>query len=318
MILLLHGEDSYTSRKKLEEFKAKFIEKNSDINLSVFDGSELSSLMPVKEAIETTPFLGSKRMIVIYNFLSQNKKEELGEEMIKLIDKVPEESFVIFYEGDTADKRTRLFKKLNIPGRSQEFKPIPPYQLSKWIKNRIKELKGSITDDAVTELSVLISSNLWQLEQELQKLVLYKHGTDNAITSDDVKEFVHGSISSNIFKMIDYLGQKKTSLAAEELTYLKQSGNNEIYLLSMIVYQFRNLIQARDILNQGGSQYDLSKRAKLHPFVAAKSLKQADNFTLDELKAIYQKLMEMDIGMKTGRLDPSIALDTFVVAVGIK
>ena len=116
--------------------------------------------------------------------------------------------------------------------------------------------------------------------------------------------------------MIDYLGQKKVKLALKELDTLKQSGEHEIYILSMIVYQFRNLIQAKDVLSQGGNKNDLSKRAKLHPFVATKSISQAKNFSFEELKGIYGKLMELDYRLKSGQIEPNLALEAFIVEVG--
>ena len=82
----------------------------------------------------------------------------------------------------------------------------------------------------------------------------------------------------------------------------------------MIVYQFRNLLIVKDFLERGvTSQWDLSKKAGLHPYVAGKTLVQAKNYSIDDLKTIYQMLLEYDLKMKTGQIDPKTGLDLLVV-----
>jgi len=51
----------------------------------------------------------------------------------------------------------------------------------------------------------------------------------------------------------------------------------------------------------------------LHPFVAQKTWAQAANFSLPQLEAIYHKLLDADLAMKTSRSEPVVALDLLVV-----
>ena len=74
-----------------------------------------------------------------------------------------------------------------------------------------------------------------------------------------------------------------------------------MYLLDRFVYQFRNLIKVKT-----------GKCADLHPFVFRKTQSQARNFSFEELKKIYRKLLEIDLDMKTGRVDARTALELFV------
>jgi DNA polymerase III delta subunit len=47
-------------------------------------------------------------------------------------------------------------------------------------------------------------------------------------------------------------------------------------------------------------------------FVAAKVLEQARLFSTADLEAIFRKLLEMDLGIKSSRIDAGLALETFV------
>ena len=87
-----------------------------------------------------------------------------------------------------------------------------------------------------------------------------------------------------------------------------EKGESPVYLLAMINYQFRNILEIKDLLERG---LPLS-RSLLHPFVARKSFQQAQRFSFDELKKIYRKIFEIDYGMKTGKIEPQTALDLFI------
>jgi DNA polymerase III delta subunit len=50
----------------------------------------------------------------------------------------------------------------------------------------------------------------------------------------------------------------------------------------------------------------------MHPFLVKKSYEQAQKFSLVELKKIYQKIFEVDLGIKTGKIEPETALDLLI------
>jgi DNA polymerase-3 subunit delta len=50
----------------------------------------------------------------------------------------------------------------------------------------------------------------------------------------------------------------------------------------------------------------------MHPFVLRKSFDQAKNFSFSALKKIYSRLAEIDIAIKSGRIEPRVALDLMV------
>jgi DNA polymerase III delta subunit len=53
----------------------------------------------------------------------------------------------------------------------------------------------------------------------------------------------------------------------------------------------------------------------LHPFVVKKSYQQANKFTLQELKKIYQKIFKADLDIKTGKITPETALDLLLTEI---
>jgi DNA polymerase III delta subunit len=85
-----------------------------------------------------------------------------------------------------------------------------------------------------------------------------------------------------------------------------EKGEDEIRLLGMFVYQFRNLIKVKSapLENLG-----------LHPFVLRKTREQAKNFSFEELKKIYYQLLTIDFDIKLGKVNSTAALELFVAGI---
>ena len=88
-----------------------------------------------------------------------------------------------------------------------------------------------------------------------------------------------------------------------------EKGDNPLYLFSMINYQFRNLLVVKDLIERNRPYYTISKTSNLHPFVVRKSYEQAGKFSFPELKKIYRKIFQVDLAIKTGKINPETGLD---------
>ena len=88
-------------------------------------------------------------------------------------------------------------------------------------------------------------------------------------------------------------------------------------LFALIVRQFRLLTMTRDHLDRGGSpQRDaVAKAVGAPPFVARRLAAQARRFNAAQLDAIMKRLQRYDQDMKTGRIEPRLALDLLATSL---
>lgn len=311
MILFIYGEDSFRSKQKLDAIKSKYIDASlGDTNLAVLDFSEQSiSYDKVVREILAMPFLAKKRLVIIKNILSHGK-EKLQTQIIDFIKKIPEYVLVIFYENEKIDRRKALFKIL-FKQKKEEFKLLDDLELKSWIKKEVEIKGGQIEPQAIEKLILYVGNDLWRINNEIDKVVNYQA----QITSENVELLIKPKISANVFNLIDAMGQKNRQRSIGELHKLLDSGENELYIFTMIIYQFRNLLIIKDVLERSkekNSNLNLAKESGLHPFVMQKTVNQARNFSFKELKMIYQRLLDFDLKMKTGQVEPHLVLDIFV------
>ncbi len=295
MILILCGEDTYRSKKRLADLKEKFLLKYGNLNLIEFT-KENWDFEKFKDSIFSEPFLSEKKLIICKEILSKEKIKEL-------FDLVPENVILIFWEKECPS--FELNKKIKL----EKFDLLNDLSLKNWIKNEIRIRKSKITETAIEKLISYIGNDLWQLSNEIDKLIAFTKG--NTITSKEVDLLVRAKLSANIFSLLDALAEKDLKKAIKIYHNFLKLGEDVLYLFNMIIYQFKNLLLIKDVQISKTS----FKNLELHPYVLKKSLSLAKNFTLEELKKIYQLLLETDIEIKTGKKEPDLALDLLITEI---
>jgi DNA polymerase-3 subunit delta len=311
MTIFIHGENNYSSLKKLLELKLKFIEKYGDVNISIFEaGNKEEDIGKVVSEIKTPPFLSSKRLIVI-KYLQENGDKVDKEKILNILEKLPESSVLIFYEKITP-KSDKLFKKLQSTARNYAYPNLVGAPLLSWIKNEVESRGGKIEAEAASKLSFIVGNDAWRLSGEIDKLVNYSH--PHAIKSPDIDLLVREKIDAKIFDLVDSLASRDLKSSLVNLHKLIAVGEKDLYILSMINYGFRNLVLVKYLLSKdkGANEREVSQRLGMHPYVAKKTFYQSRSFTLSELKRVYNKLLAIDKGIKTGRKNSLLALDLFI------
>ena len=91
------------------------------------------------------------------------------------------------------------------------------------------------------------------------------------------------------------------------------SETNEMVELSGMIYrQFRLLIQAREILDEGGSSRQVEKELRVLPFVADKLTGQARRFSMKQLLDVFGRLLQIDEDMKSGGMPGEVAFELLI------
>ncbi len=312
MIILLYGKDTYRSREKLEKIVKEYKEKHeSGLNLNFFEGDFLDDFHYYEGQVS---MFGEKRLTVIKNVFSSGKaKSRLLENLKKIV--LSDDLFVIHEDGEIK-KGDELFKALEKEKKgvmSQEFRPLSGKKLSLWIKKEFEKNKAEADKEVVFHLEKEGGEDLWKIKNEIDKLSLY--AGSGKIKKEDINLIANSEIETNIFKTIDAIAEKDKEKAFLLLYDHLEKGENHLYLLSMIGYQFRNLIVVSDLEKRGFSYEEMKKKSGLHPFVFKKSFYQAKKFSFDELKEIINLLFQIDLKAKTGQTDPVLAIHLFLFGI---
>ncbi|MDP2909818.1 MAG: DNA polymerase III subunit delta, partial [bacterium] len=194
-----------------------------------------------------------------------------------------------------------------------KFEFLTGQKLRSWIQKKFSEYGSRISSDAEQLLIESVGGDLWRLNNEIQKLCLYEKGI--GVEREDVKLMVRPTIEADIFKTINALAERDKKLALRLIYRHLIRGESPIYLLSMINYQFRNLLIIKDLMEKAVPYGAIAKRAGLHPFVVKKTFYQCQRFKMQDLKKIYLMIFQADLEVKTGKIQPEAMLETLILQV---
>lgn len=347
MIIFLYGEDDFRAKKKIREFKDKFLREvdKSGGSIEQLDG-KTADLKRINEKSATASLLASRRMIIIEDIFSNKNKELLPEtaEYFRAKEKNNWGNIVIFCDNSIKSKRKfggEEIVKLDADGRdkplgkkekelfdflakqkfAQEFKKLNVQDFGAWIKNEVEARGGAISARAIQTIISLVGYDLWQIDREIDKLINYKAGekpglvaggAPAVIESEDVDQLVKGNFDDNIFALTDAIGARDKALSAKILEEQFELGANEIYLLTMITRQIKIILQVRQALDLGQSSRQIISELKQNPYIVQKAIEQSRHFSLNALKIIFDKLVEIDFKIKTGQGEPQVLLDLLI------
>jgi len=310
MIYLFYGEDRYRLQQRLSAIMTSHQGSAGDMNISKI--SEKYDFATIKNEAESLPFLSDKRLLIVSNIL-KSKDKTLTTNLAKWLGTLVTDNDLVFVEDEAPDQRTSLYKTLAKVGKIEIFAELKPFEAINWIKTQVTSKGATIDADAASQLQLYCGSDLARLSNEIDKLVSYgKH-----ISKVNVEKLVDAGFFNTIFELTDALSEKKSKRALELLTKTLDSGENEIYLVSMLARQVRNLLIVKDLSEHRLSESEIVSKTHLHPFVIKKSLAQSRNFTKNQLLALHGNLANLDLAMKSTSTDPRVLLTKFVTEMTI-
>lgn len=315
MIIFLYGEDNFRIKEKLKEIKGEYEKRfKNSLNFKRFDcqKSQLGFAFDdlVLESRQNSMFKENKLIFVSNPFSDSAFKEQLlkkGEFLIKA------EDVIVFSEEGEIKKGDSLFKFFEKNAKCQKFDLLKGKELEKYLNNEAEKIGAKIDNLAIQEICLRTEGDLWYLKNELLKIAALK-GKDT-ITINDVKSSIHYSIGNDIFKTIDTISQGNKKEAFDLIFRHLEHGDSPLYLLSMIGYQFRNILAVKDLMEKNKPFATILGKAGFHPFVIRKSSWQASNFSLPELKKICHGIFQADLDIKTGKLEPEAILWNFIASI---
>lgn len=306
MLIFLYGQDTYRSREELR----KIILEQKKASLNWFNfvcidarEKEAETFEQIRQTANTVSMFNEKKLIVVEN-ISFTEPESLKNILNFLKDSKIEKDdsiVIIFWDGDIDDKN-ELIEYLKKNAKCERLDLLKNIQLKNWIKNYVVENNGTIESQATDMLIERVGNDLWRMSNELNKLLSY----DKRIKTADIELLIKPEIDMNVFDIIDAIGLKNKNKALKLMREYFEKREDEIRLLGMFVYQFRNLIKVKSAPNENPG---------LHLFVLQKTREQTKNFSFEELKKIYHQLLTTDFNIKFGKINPIAALELLVAGL---
>lgn len=335
MLIFLYGTDSFRQHEKLRELKARFQLEVDQFGMSTetLDGEKLT-VTKLSELAGAVSMFTRKRLIIIDKLFKQKdeknfaaiadylQKQASGDHIFILLHLAEESAFAPGKPEKLPKYKQGFYDWCANQPNSQAFPKLSQSELINWLKNKVSARGGQLSNDAVGALLSLTVGDLWQLEQELDKLINLKLGQKGEekneafkIEMADVKAVVQGIFEEHIFALTDAIGERNKQRATKLLEEELLAGQAPEQILAMILRQYKMILSIRDGLERGLNEKELERELKLNSFVMKKVLGQARHYTVASLKTIFANLIKLEYQYKTGKVDLIIGLNLFLAKI---
>ncbi len=304
MIATLTGNNFYLVKRRLDELVGKFVDEYGELAVDKIDAEEAEA-PAILEAVQSLPFLASRKLVVIRN-LSANKPAT--EQIEQIISSAGDGADVIFYEP-SPDKRTVFYKVLKSQTELEEYNELDVQGLSQWLANEAKKLGGKISPADANYLVERVGANQELLANELDKLLVYEPD----ITRDNIDTLTVKNPQSKVFDLLDatFSGHKKRALELYDEQRAQKVEPQAI--IAMMAWQLDLIALAMFGKDKDANQ--IAKDAGVSPYPVMKAQRLAAKLDETKLKRMVREALDIDELGKTTPLDLDEALKTYIITL---
>lgn len=309
-IVLINGESILLINEKINSI----IKENKNITSFDMINSSIDDIL--LEAGYFSMFDEEKYIIIRNaNFFSSDKisEKELASLMNYLENPNPLTNliFVCHEKIDFRKKITKLIKE------KYEIITIPNLKVYE-IENKVEQYfqkEHYKIDRETTKYIISNSLNNYDLVMnEIKKIVLY-YNNPCYIKKTDVENMISKSINTNNFLFVDALIAGDLEGSLNLLKDLKVMKVEPTIILTLIARDIRIMLNIKKLLEQNKREYEILNELKLMDWQLEKYLKKAFPYKIKELEEWLVKLEELDLKIKSGKLDKYYALELLILDI---
>lgn len=309
-LYVVHGDEAFLKAEVIRAIRKRVLDgEGDDLAVSAHEGDK-AQLAEVCDELETVPFFGSRRLVIVEDADPFVTKFRAALE--KKIAKLPQ-SGVLVLELKSFPSNTRLYK-LVADESSIACKAPAAFRLPQWCGQWCPSRHGKqIANPAAALLVDLIGPEMGQLDQEMAKLSIYI-GERSRIDPIDVDKLVGQSRAENTWKIFDAIGAGNSAEALAMLDRLFDQGEEPMRLLGAFSMQLRRLAQAARLAVQGKSLGAALERVGVPPFAIKNAELQLRHLGRRRALKLYDWLLELSVGFRGGSpLPERTQLERFIV-----
>lgn len=304
MIYLIYGNKDYRINEEIKK-----ITKNIDkINITKYD-LNTDDIKDIINDAETYSLFQEKKAIIIENanmFTGSTSKD--ADNIEKYIENEnPQTTLILTIRGEKIDSRKKITKLLQKKGKIIELNE--DINIDNLIKKEFKDYK--IDNKTLMLFKNRVGTNPLIIENEINKIKLYKD--NNEITEEDILKVTSKTVEIDIFKLIDDIVKRNKEEGIEIYHEMLKINEEPLKIVIMLANQFRIMYQSKELMLKGYTEKDIASLLKIHPYRVKLALQNSRNYSSKTLLKYLNELADIDIGIKTGKINKDLALELFIL-----
>jgi len=307
-LYLFTGPERFLVRYYEKEIVDKLLDANSRaFNYTIMENK--TSINELSDIVSTFPAFSERRVVVVKdNSLAKGSGDK---NWSAFFESLPDYICLIFVLEEV-DKRTAFYKSIAKHGFIVEFERQDEAALVKWVTNVFSSFGKHISKTAAVFFVGMLEPDMTLMMLEIKKVVSYL-GDRAEVSVEDIQNIVTKSVKTRIFDLTDAVSQNQTASAIRIIDDLLRIKEPVHYIVAMLSRHLGILMKIKKLEAKKIPQPEMAKIVGVPSFIIGKTRRQASFFTADALKQLIRECMETDLAIKSGKMNPRIALELFIV-----
>ena len=301
---LLEGAEELTKQQAIDRVTALLDPGFIDLNLKRVKEPDVNAVLDAAHAV---PVFDALCVTIFTDFDDAALYE--GLETRKALDALfaSSDAITLFVRRGSAKETdfVRLFKE---KGRVVSFEPFSEDRAREMCMRLCARRNVRLDRPEAFQLVDMVGTDAYRLQNEVSKLCDYV-GSGGTVTRDVLKAVVTPSVEYEIFPMLNALlaGNKKTAMRM--LTEaIKDGQENPLRVATFLEGRLKQMLIAKELLEEKRPRPEILKTLGGSPKAAEMTIKNAQKFPLDRLKAAVAAFARINADMKQGLMNESDAL----------
>ena len=315
-LYLICGDEEYLKLEKKNELLKRFDVEGS-LNFNEFRGRE-QDINEIRVLSETMPFMQDHRVILLEE--TGWFKGASGEEAPELLSSLCASTVMIFVENET-DAANKLYKLIRDRGEiykfvkteSLSYKEAEAQQarIRDSVKKMLQKEERSISSRSLNRLLGLTGYDLFNVKNELEKLITYTYGREAGaeITDGDIDAICSKNISEKVFDMLSAKLEGNTVRALmlfEEMLSIKTA---PMKVLVMLEKQFNQVYMLKELLASGAAEAEAASKMDIQPWLARRLREQSSRLRMSDARRYLERAVELETAVKSGDISDRLAVE---------
>jgi len=303
-VYMFTGEDIYRKNALLDKIVKKLAA--DDFNYAKEDAAR-TDMGEIIALANTAPVFSDRRIIFLNN-VDKLKKEAQAALLAYLELPLPSTVLILFHNDAKKLKTDAAVKKAaEAVGAVVDFPELKDAALAAWIKNKFKEKNLDASYDAVEVLTDTVGGDLSALEQEIEKIFLYKGA--GVVEKEDILACVGFSKEENPFALSNAVLACDKNTALKLVGRLLEERESPVSILNKISACVLKMTRIKRLSNAGYNAAEITQGAGLM-FWEGRLAANARRFPPEQtLTKTLERIIDADMQLKSSSgADPEILL----------
>lgn len=255
----------------------------------------------------------SKKNIIVKNATCFSEKNDTATKLLEKYLENPNSNTTLIFITDKVNEKLKIVNLMKTKAHTILLKPMYASDATSKLMEEIKNLGYTISYEDAKYIIDVSLNNFDIAMNNVNKICLY-YSSPCKFVSSDIKALTSLSLDDNLFRFVDYVITGNYTQVFKMLEDFKIQKIEPFIIFNMLAREYRNMLLVEEAYHSK-NQATYLNALNLQKWQQDKLLKNCTNYTRKSLEDELVKLAQIDLDIKSGKIDKNLALEMYLVSL---